>query len=145
MTEKNCLTCKKFIMNKLVKKGNKEYTQGFAFGQEEKPCEHYPDNLSTTRDIMEGFSCNNYDAAQLDKKLLNTIETHMHKIPFNTPFGMGFPIVSYGSSNIINNKAIEKLDRALRRLYFIVGVFIGITFGISIMATIYSLIGLLGW
>lgn len=140
MIEKNCLTCKNFIIHKTVKKGNNIYSQGFAFGQDNKPCEHYPDNLSTGRDIMEAYVCEHYEPTTI--RITPDMQGNApHMSPFMSPFSMAIPIASFANSSMTGNRQIDRLEKSVRRLYFVIGLLNGIIFGILIIQIFDFLVG----
>lgn len=134
MIEKNCLTCSKFIGNKPastsrsikidLKKGNDKI----------KVCDFYPDNLSTARDIMEGYSCNEWE------------EFTVNNAPKMPDMSQGFPPMQITPFTIMSGgfneyqkmisdkkKEIDKIERSLRKAYWCYGFITGLCVGLNII------------
>jgi len=109
---KNCYTCK--FMN----------IEKFIFNGENKPCEHYPKELSTAPDIVSGFCCEFYQQVKIENiKILKDKKLNMQVIPF-------FMTTSIVDLEQELQKTKKNIERNNRLIDWISGFFFGLSLGL---------------
>lgn len=122
MEKENCLNCEYLDIN------------GFIFNGTKKPCDNYPKNLPSTKDVVEVYKCDKYTPAK--GRVLKIPTPHsiqppnIQAVPFSV---MGFKPIPISS--------MQENIGALKRVVWKEGFFTGLMIGLLISITVIAIIG----